>query len=40
MRNLAAKIQKKSHICKYIWEIMQKLLFFTPKAMLIPCNGG
>ena len=36
----AAKLQKKSHICKYIWEIMQKLLFFTPKAMLIPYIDG
>ena len=43
----AAKVQKKSHICKYIWE---KVAFFLicaifgrilqPETRIIPCTGG
>ena len=35
----AAKVQKKSHICKYIWENIKNLLILQEKVQLFPVRG-
>ena len=39
-RFAAAKVHKKSHICKYIWENLSKMLILQRKSTIIRYNDG